>query len=331
MIINCRPLPAVLPVLLIGCAKEPTTEPIHSISGAYESPGFIEPAHLGAKRFDDWSAPTNLGGGVNSAFFEAAPAISKDGLSLYFHSIRPPAVLNDIYVSQRSSKTAAWGPAVKIELSISTDFNEVAPAFSRDGHYLFISTDRPGGLGGLDIWVSYREHVHDDFAWGDPVPITSINAPAANDAGVAYFENEDGRPQLFFQSNRPGGAGFTDFYVSEQREDATWSSPTRVAELSSPGFDNRLTIRHDGLEVFFHSDRTGSAGDDLWTSTRATVSDPWSTPVNVGLPINTASSETQPGLSPAGETLYFASNRPGSLDVDIWVATRARLTRNARP
>jgi hypothetical protein len=282
-----------------------------------------------AKTFGDWSEPTNLGAAVNSASSDIAPAISKDGLSLYFHSNRPGlGGPFDIYVSQRNSDADDWEPAIVLGSPISTTFNEVAPALSRDGHHLFFSTDRPGGLGLLDIWVSYRGHSHDNFGWGDPLPITSINAPAANDAGAAYFENEGGRPQLFFQSTRPGGPGSSDFYVSEQQEDGTWGAPTLVAELSSPAFDNRLTIRHDGREVFFHSDRPGSAGNDLWTSTRATDSDPWSTPVNVGPPLSTPASETTPGLSATGETLYFTSNRPGSLGDDIWMSTRPRRHEN---
>ena len=268
-------------------------------------------AHVGAMNSGDWSEPTNLGTAVNSAFGEFAPEISRKGRSLYFHSNRLVLGGLDIYVSQRENKHGEWGQAVLLGPPISTPFLDVAPTLSRDGHYLFFASTRPGGLGDLDIWVSYRENVRDDFAWGTPVPITSINSPAF-DAVAAYFENENGRPQLFFESNRPGGAGLNDFYVSEQQEDGTWGSPAFVAELSSTSAEAGLTIRRDGLEVFFSSTRAGSEGNDLWTSTRASVSDPWSEPVNVGPPINTASGELFPGLSAKGETLYFTSNRPGS-------------------
>jgi hypothetical protein len=282
-------------------------------------------APVGAAKVGEWSEATNLGSALNSAFSEGSPAISKNGLSLYLHSDRPGlGGPNDLYVSQRSHETAAWGPAVPLGIPMNSSFNEVAPALSRDGHYLFFSTDRPGGPGLLDIWVSYRRYVHDDFAWGDPVPVESVNAPAANDAGVAYFENDGGRPQLFFQSTRPGGAGMSDFYMSEQRADGTWGLPTYLAELSSPLIDNRITLRHDGRELFFFSNRAGSIGNDIWTSARATLSDAWSAPVKLGSPVNTATSDGQPGLSADGEALYFASDRPGSLAGDIWVTTRPR-------
>ena len=279
---------------------------------------------VGSARLGEWSEATNLGSALNSASNEGSPAISKNGLSLYLHSDRLGlGGPNDLYVSQRRHKTAAWGPAVPLGVPISSSFNEVAPALSRDGHYLFFSTDRPGGPGGLDIWVSYRRHVHDDFAWEDPVPVDSVNA-LGNDAGVAYFENDGGRPQLYFQSTRPGGAGMSDFYMSEQRADGTWGLPTYLAELSSPLIDNRITLRHDGRELFFFSNRAGSIGNDIWTSVRATLSDTWSVPVRLGSPVNTESSDGQPGLSADGEVLYFTSDRPGSLAVDIWMATRPR-------
>src|SRR2546428_12120143 len=117
-----------------------------------------------------------------------------------------------------------------------------APALSGDAHYLFFATSRPAGRGGRDIWVSRREPTHDDFAWETPVPVTEINS-SVHDAGPAYFENDEGRPQLYFQRQRAGGAGLADFYRTEQQEDGTWSTPQRVAELSAPFQEQRPTIR----------------------------------------------------------------------------------------
>ena len=52
---------------------------------------------------------------------------------------------------------------------------------SRDGHWLFVHSNRPGSfVPGSDIWVSCREHVHDDFAWEPPVNLgPGVNAPGA--------------------------------------------------------------------------------------------------------------------------------------------------------
>src|SRR5690348_11963305 len=86
-------------------------------------------------KFTEWSAPVNLGPGVNSSYVDFAPAISKNGLSLYFSSDRPDQNLGgtDLYVSQRSSTTEPWGPPVNLGPTINSSKSDEGPALSRDG------------------------------------------------------------------------------------------------------------------------------------------------------------------------------------------------------
>lgn len=272
--------------------------------------------------FTDWSAPTNVTS-VNTQYGESAPAISKNGLSLYFASNHPGSIDEaDLWVAQRSSVDDPWGPEINLYQLNSASFDQ-APALSRDEHYLFFATNRPGGSGGLDIWVSHRDDVHDALAWEPPVPITEINS-SVNDAGPSYFENEGGRPQLYFQSQRAGGAGQADIYVSELQEDGTWSAPQRVVELNSSFQEQHPSIRFDGREIVFQSTRPPSQGFDLWASTRATVNDPWSVPVRLNN-VNSPQTESGPYLSGDGMTLYFNSDRPGGAGSgDLWMSTRQR-------
>ena len=156
-----------------------------------------------AQKYSDWSAPINLGPTVNSTSMDRGPAISKDGLSLYFASNRPGGFGEDIYVSQRETRDDEWGPAMNLGPIINTTANEMVPAFSRDGHLLFFASNRLGGFGGVDIWVSRREHTHDDFAWQ---PAENLGAGVNSfslDEGPSYFENDEvGVPQLYFTSSR---------------------------------------------------------------------------------------------------------------------------------
>ena len=273
-------------------------------------------------QFTDWSVPTNITS-VNTQYGESAPAISKNGLSLYFASNHPGSIDEaDLWVAQRSSVDDPWGPAVNLYMLNSASFDQ-SPALSRDEHYLYFATNRPGGTGGLDIWVSHRDQIHDDLAWEPPVPITELNS-TVNDAGPTYFENEGGRPQLYFQSQRAGGAGQADIYVSEQQEDGTWGAPTRVVELNSSSQEQHPSIRFDGLEIVFQSTRATSLGFDLWASTRATVNDPWSTPVRLNN-VNSPQTDAQPYLSGDGMTLFFSSDRAGGAGGnDLWMSTRQR-------
>ena len=283
-----------------------------------------------AQKYSDWSAPVNLGPAINSASNDQQPAISKDGLSLYFASNRPGGLGGfDMYVSQRASVDDPWGSPVNLGPTINTTSGEGNPAFSRDEHFMFFQSDRPGGFGSRDIWASFRERTHDDFAWQPAVNLGAGVNSAADDNGPSYFENDDvGAPQLYFASDRPGGLGALDIYLSEQTADGSFGPAVLVTELSSPRADSRPSIRHDGLEIFFQSSRVGSIGlsNDLWVATRESTLAPWSTPVNLGAAINTAFAEQNPYLSSDGETLFFASDRTGGFGgPDIYLSTRTKL------
>jgi len=283
-----------------------------------------------AQKYSDWSAPVNLGSAINSASNDQQPAISKDGLSLYFASTRSGGLGGfDMYVSERASVDDSWGPPVNLGSTVNTTSDEGNPAFSRDGHFLFFQSKRPGGFGGIDLWVSTRNYTHDDFDWQLPVNLGPGVNSAADDNGPSYFENEeDGAPQLYFGSSRPGGLGAADIYLSEQLADGSFGPAVLVTELSSTSNENRPSIRHDGLEIFFQSNRTGSIGTalDLWVATRESTLDAWSTPLNLGATINTTFAEQNPYLSSDGKTLFFASDRPdGFGSSDLYMTTRTKL------
>jgi Tol biopolymer transport system component len=272
----------------------------------------------------EWSEPVNLGPLVNSAFADEGPAISEDGLSLYFTSTRPGGFGGqDIWVAQRHDRAAAWGAPVNLGPTVNTAANENAPAFSRDGHRMFFVSNRAGGVGGLDIWVSFREHRSDDFGWQAPGNVGAPVNTASNDAGPGW-SREGGEEVLFFTSNRPGGSGGADIYVSARQTDGSYGPAVPVVELNTAAQDARAAVRHDGREVFLFSNRAGSLGaTDLWTSTRQAWRAPWSTPVNLGSGVNSLFEEMQPAISGDARTLFFASNRPGGEgQLDLYMITR---------
>ena len=282
-----------------------------------------------AQKYSDWSAPVNLGPVINSGLSDQGPAISKDGLSLYFTSNRSGSIGGfDMYVSQRASVDDAWSSPVNLGPTVNTTSDEGNPAFSRDGHYLFFQSKRPGGFGGIDLWVAYREHTHDDFDWQLPVNLGATINSIADDNGPAYFDNEDeGAPQLYFGSLRTGGLGGADIYVSEQMADGSFGPAVLVTDLSSSVNENRPSIRHDGREIFFQSNRTGpfGANADLWVATRDSTLDAWALPVNLGTTINSASVEQNAYLSSDNKTLLFSSDRTGgSGGLDLYISTRTK-------
>ena len=309
-----------LPMLMLAtfpaCATEsggaPTAPSARSYKAGTETAGFT-----------DWSAPVHLGPVVNSPGTEIEVSTSKDGLSLYIASNRSGNF--DLWVSQRGSVDEPWGTPRNLGLPINTPGREQGPFLSIDGHRLFFFSDRPGGFGGLDLYVSRRRDQRDDFGWEPPVNLgTGVNGPA-NETLPVYFEDESGATSLYFTSNRtlPG-----DIYVSTLQADGEYAPASPVAEVNSARRERVLAIRRDGLELFIASDRPGpiAAPFDLWVSTRARTSDPWSAPVNLGLVVNGDSDDGSAALSFDALTLYISSDRTGgSGGHDLWVSTRARL------
>ncbi len=294
--------------------------------------------------FGPWGMPANLGPVVNSSASDQHPAVSKDGLSLYITTNRPEnpddLVLDDnIWVSQRASEVDPWGAPVELGPAVNTPSNDKVPTFSRDGHWMFFGSTRPGGLGGLDVWAGYREDVHDDFAWQPAVNIGPGVSSPSDDDGPTYFRDDGtGVATLYFTSNWPGQPGNPNFdiSVSTQNPDGSFGPAALVPELSSPGRDTRTALRHDGREMFITSNRVDSAVNpatglpslDIWVSYQEDTSDPfgWSTPVKDNLEaVNTTSDDGAPAISADSQTLYFYSNRPGGVGSnDLYVTTREK-------
>jgi WD40-like Beta Propeller Repeat len=282
---------------------------------------------IGAPKFSDWAAPTNLGPPINSLYDEAGPAISKDGLSLYFTSNHPGGFGNfDIWVSERRTEDDAWGQPINLGGVMNTSDSDTNPALSRDGHWLFFnSLNRPGGFGGLDIWASWREHTHDNFDWGPPFNLGPGVNSTFGDANPSYFENDEGgAPLLFFQKMSPGIA--PDIYVSALGPNGLFGPATPVSELNSLEGEQRPSVRFDGLEIFFvRNPPTITSAGDLWVATRPSVTAPWSTPVILGAPISTMFQDSHPYIAADRQTLFFTSDRPGGFGaLDLYVTTRTK-------
>jgi hypothetical protein len=309
---------------------------------------------VGAQQFSEWSTPVNLGAVVNSTANDQHPALSKDGLSLYFSSNRSPGGCGglDIWVSQRASVDSPWEAPFNLGCTLNSSANDLAPTFSTDGHLLFFHSFRAGGCGGGDLYYSHRKNRRDDQGWEAPRnlnrfgldpdaglicgsigSVSFVNTPNT-DAGPNYFQDEDGTTVLYFtRSDQADMAGDFDIYTTTLGGDGTWGAVARNNELSTTPFrDTRTAIRRrGGLEMILSSERPGGLGDpprDLWVSTRASTQDPWSIPVL--LPnVNTAALEGAPALSWDGTELYFFSARTdlgGFGGNDLYRSTRTKLT-----
>lgn len=278
-----------------------------------------------SQQYSPWSMAENLGPAINTTALEGCPFISKDNMSLFFASDRqggPP----DIYVSNRERGDLSWGTPINLGAILNSPSGEVCPTLTIDEHHLFFVSNRPGGCGGDDIYVSRRRDKSDPTGWETPVNLgCQFNSPQG-DVTPSLFSDENGTTYLFFSSNRIAAQGM-DIYVSILQPDGKFGVPVPVAELNTPFNDMRPNIRYrDGLEIFFESNRNDPAApNDLFGSLRETTSSAWSMPQSLGPLVNSPFLEGRPSLSFDGTELYFMSNRQGG-SPDIYVTRRSKLT-----
>ena len=269
-----------------------------------------------------WSEPVNLGSVVNSGAADTNPSMSPDELSLYFVSARTGGHGgNDIWVARRASADEPWGPPVNLGGVINATGNDAGPSISDDGHLLFFQSDRPGGHGDLDIYVSFRADVTDDFAWGAPVNLGPRVNSASQEAGAEFV---NATLLIFNQREGPGNIPPNDlFEVAIGPDGLPTSSPQPIAELNTELSNFGAEVLDHEREMFFVSTRTGGfGGNDLWRTTRLTKHQAWRTPENVSA-LNTTLTDRHPTFSDHGRTLIFSSNRPGGVGSDdLWITTR---------
>ena len=286
-----------------------------------------------AQGLGPWSAPVSAesvsgtSSELNTSFQDGCPILSPDGLSLYMASNRPGGMGGlDIWVATRASTNSPFGAPVNLGAPVNSTADDFCPSPMAGGWFFFVSTRAPG-CGDADIYVTRPV----GRGWWEPLHLgCKVNSPG-QEASPYLLTLKSGKVLLYFSSNRAGGfapdtgAPDHDVYVSPLTLFG-FAPPQLVPGLNTPQNDARPNLRPDGLEIVFDSDRPGGqGGPDIYSATRAAVSDPWSTPVNLGAPINSPAGESRASLSSDGTTLHFGSTRPGVEGAaDIFFATRPK-------
>jgi Tol biopolymer transport system component len=184
-------------------------------------------------------------------------AYSPDGRELYFLGRFKPGVPQaeapqDIWVIRQ--RDGRWSNAELVGPPVSTDSNESYPSVVADGS-LYFTSNRPGGLGGADI---YRAQRLTDGRFGAPV---NIGSPPNSDLGEGDTFVSPDEQYLIFSSNRSGGFGRSDLYVSF-RSGSTWGPPINLGpSINTADVDFCPMVTPDGKYLFF-SRRYGEGGWD---------------------------------------------------------------------
>lgn len=201
-------------------------------------------------------------------------------------------------------------------------YDDYNPMISTDGRTLYFISNREHGLGGHDFWKATKEN-RNDLSFSEPHNLgsginTSRNEGAASMAG-------DGQTMYFTGCDRPGGLGECDIYEAELTEKG-WVEVRNLREINSPYWEGHPTVSADGRAIYFVSNRPGSMGNrddaDIYVAYKQ-ADGMWSTPQNLGRPVNTSDREDSPFIAPGGEALYFSSaGHDGYGKLDFFVSHR---------
>ena len=279
----------------------------------------------------NFSLPQNMGATLNMASNDINAVLSPNGLSLYFSSNRTGSLgLNDIYVSQRATLNSAWGAPQNLGATVNSSSTEAMGSLSLDGKTMFFQSNRVGGFGGRDNYLSTRTDPNNNFGWTTPVNLGSVANSSLDELAATYFEDPTTSVNsIIFSSNRVTNPTIYHLYQSTRNADGTFNAPIAIPELEV-GAEVRAAIRRDGLEVFISATLPPAMpGDppniDIWVATRASTTSTWSTPMLVA-GINSLADDGSPSLSPDGSILYFNSTRDGSAtDANLYSVTRCSL------
>jgi hypothetical protein len=229
-----------------------------------------------------WGVPTLVG-------FSGAddPTITGDLLEMYLNWS------GDVWITKRGTTGDNWG-ALTLVNPLSTGSNETTPEVSLDGLTMLFSSDRSGGLGSGDIWMSSRNNRN--MAWGTPVALVELNSTLTS-------ERASVDPNIYIATRLlPTGPFMT---------------PQPVTELNTAFHDGSVMLSADKRMICFDSDRSGNM--EVWCATRPTGAGTFGAAEKMSFN-DPAADDSDPWLSPDKNLIVWSSNRSGSFQV--WYVRR---------
>jgi outer membrane protein OmpA-like peptidoglycan-associated protein len=249
-------------------------------------------------------SPINLGDSVNSPAAEYFPSVTVTDSLLVF-TRRGNQIREDFYQSTINGKQL--GRASLIKGDINFESQKGAITVSQDGEWmLFTARFTEGGFGNFDLYISN----YTPQGWSEPQNLgEAINTEFWESSPTISPDKR----VLYFSSNRPGGFGGSDIYMSNLQSNGKWSPAINMGStINTAGDDQAPFIHADNQTMYFTSDGLqGYGGSDLFI-VRKNSKGEWGIPANLGYPINTIENEGSLAVSADGLTAYYASDRSDS-------------------
>lgn len=269
----------------------------------------------------------NIGDILNTVGSEYVPVVSSDesviiytytgdqsvgGLQNGYNQLDSFGIYyEDVFISHKEGEN--WVTPSSIGSNINTNAHDAAIAISNDGQKLFVFKD--DSYDGGDIYISNL----DTTGWSIPERIKGDVNTAAWEGSASLSSDEK---TLYFSSERPGGFGGRDLYKATLMPDGTWGNAKNLGEkINTVRDDDAPFIHPDGRTLIFSSQALNSMGSyDIFFSVYNPADSSWSTPKNLGYPINTPDDDRYFVLSTDGKRGYYASGKEGGYGLhDIYI------------
>jgi outer membrane protein OmpA-like peptidoglycan-associated protein len=264
----------------------------------------------------------SLEGTINTEYEEYVPIITADESEIFFTSRRPNTTggsmdiglgdfYEDIYYSKKEK--GKWTSAVNLGTPVNSQFHDATVGLSLDGQKLFLYRDNKKGDG--NIYFSEKQ----GEKWTDPKELPEpINSKYQETSACYSFDGST----IYFVSDRPDGKGGKDIYKATKDAKGVWGNAENLGSVINTKDDEDAIFLHpDGKTLYFSSQGHGSMGGfDVFKSTYEKGK--WSTPQNLGFPINTSDDDVCFVLTASGDYGYYTSIKPeGKGKRDVYKVT----------
>jgi len=253
-----------------------------------------------------WGTPVALSALNDPVKDDLGPAITPDGLTLYFHTFRQgnPGG-GDIWRATRSTTGSPFSGAPVVVNGLNTDARDVDVTVTAGGARVYFASDR-----GVNS-VFRADRISTAFDFGTPTGVVEFNGRSGP------WVSDDERETILTIDIGNGD----NQLVRSTRPAATWTMPTPITELNtSPTSEGWPSVGDGGLEIVFETNRRGDA--EVWSARRATPGAPFTNLAVVDTDHLAGSDDADPELSADRLALYFASNRVRG-NKELYVMTRS--------
>lgn len=264
----------------------------------------------------------NMGKFINSEFPDYCPFVTKDEKKLVFTSRRAQGdgpiefdgyYPSDIYVCSFNGLKFSKAKNAK---TLNSSYDEQCVGIYDDGSKIFVYIDNfaTGEVG--NIYEAERKG-----------PTYSKKKKIKEGVNTKYLEtsssiSSDGNA-FIYASNRSGGAGGTDIYMTKQLPSGMWATPQNLSSINTPQNEDFPTLSPDGQTIYFCSNgRPGMGGFDLYKSNWDKEKKEWAEPENLGYPLNTSYDEKNISFADDEKHAYITAVREeGFGDLDLYRIT----------